>query len=410
VVNNNPDDPEGLVPRDYGTYQFFAKDDLVFKLIDLENLRTSRVGLVHQDGIMSSAYVRLVSKHNGAQRFFFHQYFDLYQRGVFNQLGAGVRSTLGPSDLLNIEILAPDVPEQSAIVRFLDHADRCIRRYIRAKRKLIAHLSEQKQAITHRPVTRGLDPNVPLKPSGLEWLRAVPEHWKVVRNGQLFVQRNQTGFADLPILEVSLKTGVRVRDFENPDRKQVMADRNKYKRAARGDIAYNMMRMWQGAVGVAPVEGLVSPAYVVARPLEGIEPRYFSNLFRTTAYMSEIDKYSRGIVKDRNRLYWEDFKQMSSCCPPPEEQVLIADAIEKDTRIVSDGMDRVQREMDLIQEYRTRLVADVVTGKFDVREAAEQLQDVTAEPELLDELETLAEADEQIEGADPDAPAEEAQA
>ena len=214
------------------------------------------------------------------------------------------------SQLKRLLLPLPSLPEQAAIVRFLDHADRRIRRYIRAKQKLIKLLEEQKQAIIHRAVTRGLDPNVRLKPSGVEWLGDVPEHWEMQRNGRLFAQRNETGFGDLPILEVSLRTGVRVRDFENSDRKQVMADREKYKRAVAGDIAYNMMRMWQGAVGVAPVDGLISPAYVVARPLQGTEPRYFECLFRLPAYMSEVDKYSRGIVKDRNRLYWEDFKQI----------------------------------------------------------------------------------------------------
>ena len=154
------------------------------------------------------------------------------------------------------------------------------------------------------------------KDSGQPFLGDIPAHWNLFRNGRLFSQRNETGFGGLPILEVSLKTGVRVRDMENLKRKQVMSDREKYKRAAQGDIAYNMMRMWQGAVGVAPVDGLVSPAYVVARPFVDTESRYFSYLFRTSAYMREIDGYSRGIVKDRNRLYWEDFKRMSSCVPP----------------------------------------------------------------------------------------------
>ncbi len=84
------------------------------------------------------------------------------------------------------------------------------------------------------------------KDSGLPCFGKIPTHWKVLRNGQIFSQRNQTGFPDLPILEVSLKTGVRVRDFENSKRKQIMNDREKYKRAVKGDIAYNMMRMWQG--------------------------------------------------------------------------------------------------------------------------------------------------------------------
>lgn len=289
----------------------------------------------------------------------------------------------------------PPLPEQTTIARFLDHADRAIRRYIRAKQRLIAVLEEQKQAIVNQAVTRGLDLNVRVKPSGVEWLGDVPEHWKVVRSGRLFAQRNETGFPDLPILEVSLKTGVRIRSFENGDRKQVMTDRSQYKRAVKGDITYNMMRMWQGAVGVAPVDGLVSPAYVVAKPLTGTEARYFAALFRTAGYMTEVDKYSRGIVKDRNRLYWEDFKQMPTPCPPHDEQVLIANAIQQRTAIIDDAIQRTQREIFLIREYRTRLVADVVTGKLDVREAAAHLPDEPQEPESPDEPDTVTESEEE---------------
>ncbi|MCA8920139.1 MAG: restriction endonuclease subunit S, partial [Planctomycetes bacterium] len=172
-------------------------------------------------------------------------------------------------------------------------------------------------------MTAALKPYPEMKDSGVEWLGEVPAHWEVRRNGRLFAQRNETGFGELPVLEVSLRTGVRVRNFENSDRKQVMSDRDKYKRALAGDIAYNMMRMWQGALGVAPVDGLISPAYVVARPLPGTVAAYFERLFRTPAYMQEVDNYSRGIVKDRNRLYWEDFKAIPSCYPPPDEQTAI---------------------------------------------------------------------------------------
>jgi type I restriction enzyme S subunit len=244
-------------------------------------------------------------------------------------------------------------------------------------------------------VTRGLDPSVRLKPSGVAWLGDIPEHWQIRRNGQLFAQRNQTGFGNLPILEVSLKTGVRIRDFEDSDRKQIMSDREKYKLAAKGDIAYNMMRMWQGAVGVAPVDGLVSPAYIVARPLDETEPRYFSNLFRTSAYMREVDKYSRGIVKDRNRLYWEDFKQMPSLCPPTNEQIRIADAIDQSKQILSDGISLAQRQIDLMREFRACLIAGVVTGKLDVREIAAHLPEEVQESGAVDKPDEVGEGEEE---------------
>jgi len=287
-----------------------------------------------------------------------------------------------------LAVLLPPLHEQAAIVRYLDHVDRRVRRLTRAKRKLIALLTEQKQAIIHRAVTRGLDPDVPLKDSGVEWLGEVPEHWEVRRNGRLFAQRNETGFADLPILEVSLRTGIRIRDFETSARKQVMSDRDKYKRARTGDIAYNTMRMWQGAVGIAPTDGLISPAYVIARPLPGTVSRYFEMLFRTSVYMQEVDNYSRGIVKDRNRLYWEDFKAMPSCYPPPSEQSAIVDHLDQATADIEATISRAEREIELLGEYRTRLIADVVTGKFDVRDAAAALPEVDplAEDDHADEL------------------------
>jgi type I restriction enzyme S subunit len=172
-----------------------------------------------------------------------------------------------------------------------------------------------------------LRPYPEYRDSGVDWLGRVPAHWDVVRNGRLFVERNETGFPDLPILEVSLRTGVRVRDMDG-GRKQQMADRSKYKRAALGDIAYNIMRMWQGAVGVAPCDGLISPAYVVARPLTGVNSRFYAYLFRTTAYMREVDFASRGIVPDRNRLYWQYFKPLPSPAPPHNEQRRIADFLD----------------------------------------------------------------------------------
>lgn len=206
-----------------------------------------------------------------------------------------------------------------------------------------------------------LKPYPAMKYSGVEWLGKVPEHWEVRRNGRLFAQRNETGFGHLPVLEVSLRTGVRVRDFEKSERKQVMSDRDKYKRALTGDIAYNMMRMWQGAVGVAPVDGLISPAYVVARPLPGTESRYFERLFRTAAYMREVDSYSRGIVKDRNRLYWEDFKAIPTCYPTPGEQKSIVRFLDHLDRRAWKLVRAKRRMIALLTEQKQAITHGAVT-------------------------------------------------
>ena len=274
----------------------------------------------------------------------------------------------------------PPLSEQAAIARYLNHADRRIRRCIQAKEKLVELLEEQRQALINEAVTGRVDvrtgqPYPEYKPSGVEWLGEVPAHWRIARNGRIFVQRNETGFPELPILEVSLNTGISVRNLDNLDRKQMMTLRSEYKRAIAGDIAYNMMRMWQGAVGVTPVDGLVSPAYVVARPLDGTSPRYFSALFRTSAYTTAVDRSSRGIVKDRNRLYWSDFKQMASPYPPIEEQATIARYLDDTDKHIQRGIHAAQRQIELLNEYQTRLTSDVVTGKLDVRDAAAALSE-----------------------------------
>jgi type I restriction enzyme S subunit len=201
--------------------------------------------------------------------------------------------------------------------------------------------------------------------SGLPWVPRLPEGWQVLRNGRLFGHRVETGFPDLPILEVSLRTGVRVRDMENLKRKQVMSQKEKYKRAAKGDIAYNMMRMWQGAVGTAPVDGLVSPAYVVVKPYDEVNSSYYSYLFRTAAYMQEVNKFSRGIVADRNRLYWESFKQMPSLVPPrPEQDQIVAYLRAQDAHIAR--FIQAKRELiKLLTEQKLAIIDRAVTRGLD---------------------------------------------
>ena len=215
------------------------------------------------------------------------------------------------------------------------------------------------------PVVPAKTVNQAFRASGLPWVPHIPESWQVLRNGRLFGHRVETGFPDLPILEVSLRTGVRVRDMENLKRKQVMSQKEKYKRAAKGDIAYNMMRMWQGAVGPAPVDGLVSPAYVVVKPYDEANSSYYSYLFRTAAYMQEVNKFSRGIVADRNRLYWESFKQMPSLVPPrPEQDQIVAYLRAQDAHIAR----FIQAKRDLIKlltEQKLRIIDHAVTRGLD---------------------------------------------
>lgn len=377
VVNNNPDDPEGLVPKDYRTYQLFNAGDLVFKLIDLENLRTSRVGLVHEDGIMSSAYVRLVPSRPVNRSYFYHQFFDLYSRGVYNQLGAGVRSTLGPTDLLNISIAFPPPAEQAAIVRFLNWANGRLERAIRSKRRVIALLNEQKQAIIHRAVTRGLDPSVPLKDSGVPWLGKIPKHWEVRRAKYIFREvdeRSLDGSEEL--LSVSHLTGVTPRSQKNITMFKASSYAG-HKLCLPGDLVVNTMWAWMGALGVSTHAGIISPAYAVYRSRlpEKVVGTYMDGLLRSRPYVANIICRSTGLRASRLRLYPEEFFRLPIIYPPADEQLRIVESIKDATAELNTTISRLEHEITLLREYRTRLVADVVTGKLDVRAAAAALPD-----------------------------------
>ena len=307
-------------------------------------------------------------------------FLDCAHDGLFpliDEAGHGTRR-LPTERWRDLPMAIPPEAEQTAIVRFLDYVDRRIRRYIRAKEKLIALLEEQKQVLIHQAVTGQIDvrtskPYPAYREFGVDWLPEVPAHWSSRRNGRLFAERNETGFGDLPVLEVSLRTGVQVRDFQGGDRKQQMTDRDKYKKAAKGDLAYNMMRLWQGAIGVVPNDGLVSPAYVVARPCDDVEVTYYAHLFRTDSYKQQVNRNSRGIVSDRNRLYWDAFKRMASPYPPPDEQRGIVEYLKVASDRIDAGVGAARRQIALLREFRARLTADVVTGKFDVRDAAAAL-------------------------------------
>ena len=278
--------------------------------------------------------------------------------------------------LAAFQLPLPPLPEQRTIVRYLDHADDRIQRYVNAKRKLIALLEEEKQAIVNRAVTRGLDPNVRLKPSGVEWLGDVPEHWEVRRAKFLYREadeRSATGAEEL--MSVSHITGV------TPRKKTVtmfMAESNMgYKLCRPGDIVINTMWAFMAALGVARQIGIVSPSYGVYRPLniERLSHDYIDCLLRTEAYRTNYLIRSTGITSSRLRLYPESFLNIPLLCPPNAEQAAIVECLDKATADIDAAIARARRQIDLVEEYRTRLIADVVTGKLDVREAAARLPD-----------------------------------
>ncbi len=366
VVNNNLDNPEGLVPKDYATYQIFEKNDLVFKLIDLENISTSRVGLVHEKGIMSSAYIRLNTGKSSLPKYAYYYYYNLYLTQVYNNLGSGVRSTLGPIDLLNITYIEPSMTEQIKIANFLDIKTTQIDEAIKQKDELIGLLKERRKILIHKVVTQGLDSIVKMKDSGVEWLGAVPEHWEIVKNRVLFSERNEAGNENLPILMVSIHTAVsseEIDDEKNIRGKIRIQDKTSYKLVKPTDIVFNMMRAWQGAIGTVRVKGMVSPAYVVGKSSSEIDTEYFEYQYRTESFIQQMDRFSKGITDFRKRLYWSEFKQLNTILPPLSEQHDIVEYIKRNNDKIDTAIGLQQKEIEKLKEYKATLIDSLVTGK-----------------------------------------------
>ena len=361
---------------DLSAYQVVHPGDLV-----LNNQQAWRgsVGVSRQLGIISPAYVvtQLSKSLEPAFADYLFQSPFLVAQFVTSSKGVGdIQRDIHMPRLKNVIVPIPPLGDQTAIVKFLGYKRRRIEEAIHAKRKLIALLNEQKQSIIQAAVTRGLDPGVRFKPSGIAWLGDIPYNWNVVRNSALFSHRVEPGIRGLPILQVSLRSGVTADDHDQFGRpKRHIADPTKYKLVRKGDLAYNTMRMWQGAVGTVSSDGLVSPAYVVIEPRPGVHADFYELIFRTGAYKQQVNRYSTGIVSDRNRLYWESFKQMPNLLVPAEEQLVIHRVIGEQSRGMNAAISRLEEEIDLLREYRTRLVADVVTGKIDVTAAAAELGD-----------------------------------
>ena len=287
----------------------------------------------------------------------------------------------------------PPLHEQRAIVRYLDYVDRRIRRYVSAKRKLIALLEEEKQAIVNRAVTRGLDPNVRLKPSGVEWLGDLPRHWNLAPSRAVFTEINERDHPDEQMLSVTIGRGVirqRILLQDSSQKDSSRLDKSAYKLVCPGDLAYNKMRAWQGAIGISTLRGIVSPAYIVQRPRNGANALYFHHLLRTPAFAAEAERWSYGIASDMWSLRPEHFKMIYVPLPPLPEQSDIVEYLYKATTNIDDAIALYRIQITLLQEYRTRLIADVVTGKLDVRDAAAQLPDEPDDEEPIDEGRALA--------------------
>lgn len=293
---------------------------------------------------------------------------DVFVSEVERQSTGVSYPAINESKLGKLRLPLPPLDEQRAIADYLDRKDAEITRFIDSRRRMIALLEEKKQAIINQAVTKGLDPSVPMKDSGVEWLGEIPAHWEVRRLKDWLREidfRSETGEEEL--LSVSHITGVTRRSEKNV----TMFVAQSYigsKLCWSGDIVANTMWMWMGAIGTSDMHGIVSPSYAVYRPQHSdlVDGAFADSLLRLPAMVDEYTRLSTGIHASRLRLYPDSFLNIQIPVPPFHEQVDIAGHLERMIVLVAEQSSHMHREIELIQEYRTRLISDVVTGKVKV--------------------------------------------
>jgi type I restriction enzyme, S subunit len=380
--------------EDLSAYKYVEVGNLV-----LNNQQAWRgsIGVSPYSGIVSPVYYVLelssIFNHRFANYLFRnHSLVDQY---VISSKGVGsIQRNLYYPYLKNIFVSFPPKEEQDQIVRYLDSKLVKINKFIKNKKRLIALLKEQKQAVINQAVTKGLDPEAKMKPSGVEWVGDVPDGWAIKKLRQYLRPFSSKNRADLQLLSVVRELGVIVRDVENYEENHnyIPDDLSGYKVVKVGQFVMNKMKAWQGSYGVSDHTGIVSPAYYVFDIIFK-NTKFFHHAIRSKLYVNFFAQASDGIRTGQWDLSLQKMKNIPFLEPPSRMQQMIVDYIPMKLNIIDQTIDRIKKEIDLITEYRTSLISAVVTGKVDVRGI--EVDELPAEE--LSELEPADLADEQPE-------------
>jgi type I restriction enzyme S subunit len=308
------------------------------------------------------------------------------------------------SQIKQLGLPVPPLSEQAAIVRFLDHADRLIRRYIRTKQKLVTLLDEQKRSIINEAVTGRIDirsgqRHPSYRHSAAPWLGELPSHWNVIRSKRLFTPRTELARPNDVQLSATQAYGVIPQeDYERRVGRKIVKiflHLDKRRHVEVDDFVISM-RSFQGGLERAWASGCIRSSYVVLRPITQVDVRYFAFLFKSPSYIRALQS-TANFIRDGQDLNFANFCAVDLPFPPIGEQRQIADALDTALADTAAAMDRANREISLLREYRTRLIADVVTGKLDVREAAARLPTDEDDQDLMEETAESLDEDDSLE-------------
>lgn len=371
IVIKPPEKLHGLVPESFETYQIVEPGDIIIRSTDLQNDWNSlRVGLVRDRGIITSAYLCLKTTDILIPEYGYLLLHALDLMKIFYGLGSGLRQNLSFIDFKRMLIFVPPLPEQSAITRFIDQSNRKIDRFIRSKLRFIELLKEQKQVIIHKAVIRGLDQNAQLKPSGVDWLGDIPEHWEVSR---VKVEFNCLNTHRIPLSGIE-REKMKLRQYDYYGASGVIDKVDEYifndeLLLIAEDGANLVLRNLPLAIIARGKFWVNNHAHILKLKRGNLD--YFANVLECIDYRPWITGAAQPkLTKDR-------LMAISIPAPPINEQNQIIEWIEAETSTLQSAISRTHHEITLLREYRTRLITDVVTGKLAMDEA-EVLEDMDA--------------------------------
>ncbi len=362
VVKRSKDDTEGLQPDKFNTYQILRTGELVFKLIDLQNISTSRVGLSPYTGIVSPAYIILKGNEQILPEYAEKYYLMMWMNQVFNALGdSGVRSSLNVGELLELKLPVPPLEEQRRIADFLDRECGKIDAIIADVEKQIEILEQYKRSVITTIVTKGMSSDIHIRERD-QWFGGIPIQWEIARIGSLYKLRNtKVNDRDYAPLSVTMQ-GV-VPQLETAAKTNAHDDR---KLVRKGDFVINSRSDRRGSCGISSQDGSVSLINIVLTPLQNMNPSYYNWLFHSVGFSDEFYKWGHGIVDDLWTTTWQDMKNIVIPVPPLEEQQAIADYLDKKCAEIDGVIADKKEQLDVLENYKKSLIYEYVTGKKEV--------------------------------------------
>ena len=367
VIKRPKDDSTGLQPEAFNGYQILRSGELVFKLIDLENVSTSRVGYSPFTGIVSPAYIILQPNKTEESLYGVYYFLSMWQREVFNHMGDdGVRSSLNASDLLNIPYLKVPNGEKTKIVSFLDTKCARIDAVIEQTRASIEEYKKLKQSVITQAVTKGIRPGRKMKDSGVEWIGEIPEEWNCLKIKWLLDERNERSEHGLEEpLSMSQKYGL-IPTKEMDMVPNMASSFVGAKVCYPGDLVFNKLKAHLGVFALSKFHGLVSPDYAVYHSRGIANLKYLEYLFKTPQYIAEFKKKSTGVGAGLTRLYTAGLYSIYSTIPPLYEQAEIVDYLDEKAEEINTLIRQKESIISELESYKKSLIFEYVTGKKEV--------------------------------------------